>query len=726
MSLFGPYTVVNDPTTHDPLGYRIVTGTFDFTDDHVVPSKEKWYLAIKGSPNAHGSIKADPGTITGFTVTNGGTGYTSAPTVVFTGGGGTGAAATATVSSAGAVTGITLTSAGSGYTTAPTISYSGGGGTGLAATLGFTLGKAHVDATAALAFPGVHGVYWYEQFSGTYGYASSWTNMGVAIAGVVADDFEIARYACSLINITYNTPLPVVFDADQAILASSPLSGRQSTSNITTSTGAARPTSSTYPTGTYSDTTAFANADVILGSGVGTDTASPLYGFWSTTYQHNPVHPKTGLAYFIGDDCYGFAGSQNGTAGRAAISTALGGYPLAKTHSQIHGCGGGMGDGYNETYMAIAARHSKALNGHAVVYKLSRQGHNHIGTRQYDTRGSYKVGFKKDGTIVAFTGTQYGVTSAPSLYGLQKTFVIPNLNVTSISVYTNTPARGAWRCVGDPPGTFAYDTVIDKIATYLGMNPWDVRMKNLMPSTMPDQDTAVDTYGRPRYWSSQPKGVNQSLAAVYTDSAYATKWHTPGTKTLSDGRLHGICITGHQDSHGGVSGNGRYGHLRMGGQDNTGQCYVYVGSSRGSSGANAVALHISAEVLGLKYSDVAIGECANSDINLDTGSQGGSAWTGGAGGGFYNAAMAMRNKLFERACTLAPFQTIVPTGVTQAKATATVVNGVVTAITVTNGGSGYSGTPSVIIGRKVIAMNSERQISSFLRSKAREILPEAF
>jgi len=28
--------------------------------------------------------------------------------------------------------------------------------------------------------------------------------------------------------------------------------------------------------------------------------------------------------------------------------------------------------------------------------------------------------------------------------------------------------------------------------------------------------------------------------------------------------------------------------------------------------------------------------------------------------------------------------------------------------------------------RKVIAMNSERQISSFLRSRAREILPEAF
>ena len=693
MSLFGPYSVVSDATTHDPLGYKIVTGTFDFVDDHM--QGKKWYLAIKGSPNAHGSIKADPGTITGFTVTNGGTGYTSAPTVVFTGGGGTGAAATATVSSAGVVTGITLTAAGSGYTSAPTISYSGGGGTGLAATLAFTGGKAHVDATAARAFPGVKGVYWYEQFSGTYGYASSWTNYGVAVAGVVAEDWETARYACSLIKIEYNDPLPVVYDADVAISPSSPLSGRQTTGNVTSST-TTRPTTSTYPTGTYTDTAAFANAEVTYGSGVGDDKTSPLYLPWTTTFQHNPVHPKTGLAYFIGDDCYGYCSSQNGMAGRAPMATALGA-PLHKCHVQIHGCGGGMGDGYTEPHMAIAARHSKDLGGHAITYKLSRQGHNHIGTRQYDTRASYKIGAKKDGTIVAWTGIQYGVTSAPSLYGLQKTYTIPNMSVTSVGVYTNTPARGAWRCVGDPPGSFNFDGAIDRLATYLGLDPWAVRMKNFMPPDMPDQDTAVDSFGRPRYWSS--KGVNASVAVLYPDCGYASKWHQPGTKTLADGRMHGIAITMRQDSHGGVSGATRYGHLRRGGQDNTGKLFVYTGGSRGSSGACAICVHISAEVLGLLYSDCCLAEFANSDINLDTGSQGGSAWTGGAGSGFYNAALLMRKMLFERACTLAPFATITPANVTtKATATATLnANGGVAFITVTNGGAGYSGPPSVTL-----------------------------
>src|SRR5205823_5502627 len=47
----------------------------------------------------------DPGAITGFTVTNGGTGYSTPPTVIFSGGGGYGATGSATVVN-GAVTAV--------------------------------------------------------------------------------------------------------------------------------------------------------------------------------------------------------------------------------------------------------------------------------------------------------------------------------------------------------------------------------------------------------------------------------------------------------------------------------------------------------------------------------------------------------------------------------------------------------------------------------------------
>lgn len=66
-------------------------------------------------------------------VTNGGTGYTSAPSVSFSGGGGSGAAGTAVVAN-GKVIAVTMTAAGTGYTSTPTVGFSGGGGSGATAT----------------------------------------------------------------------------------------------------------------------------------------------------------------------------------------------------------------------------------------------------------------------------------------------------------------------------------------------------------------------------------------------------------------------------------------------------------------------------------------------------------------------------------------------------------------------------------------------------------------
>ncbi len=74
--------------------------------------------------------------LAGLSLTDGGTGYTVAPTVSIAGGGGTGATATASIA-AGAVTGFTLTNVGSGYTSAPTVSITGGNGTGATAVVVF-------------------------------------------------------------------------------------------------------------------------------------------------------------------------------------------------------------------------------------------------------------------------------------------------------------------------------------------------------------------------------------------------------------------------------------------------------------------------------------------------------------------------------------------------------------------------------------------------------------
>ena len=68
------------------------------------------------------------------TITAGGSGFTAAPTVTFSGGGAWRQATGIAQISAGAVTGIIITDPGRGYTSAPTITFSGGSGTGATAT----------------------------------------------------------------------------------------------------------------------------------------------------------------------------------------------------------------------------------------------------------------------------------------------------------------------------------------------------------------------------------------------------------------------------------------------------------------------------------------------------------------------------------------------------------------------------------------------------------------
>lgn len=142
------------------------------------------------------------GEITGFTVTAGGTGYTSAPTVVITPVETT-AARTATASAtitSGVVTAATVTDAGFGYKTAPTVTFSGGGGTGAAATASLgtvanPVGKvlsAIVTRLRAVAFVDGPGTSYADAVSYRNDYGSQ--RVMVLDPGVLVWDTENSQY----------------------------------------------------------------------------------------------------------------------------------------------------------------------------------------------------------------------------------------------------------------------------------------------------------------------------------------------------------------------------------------------------------------------------------------------------------------------------------------------------------------------------------------------------
>lgn len=76
------------------------------------------------------------GGVTGVGAIVAGTGYSNSFAVTFTGGGGTGAAGTATASG-GKITSVAITAQGTGYTSTPTPVFTAGGGSGGSGTAGF-------------------------------------------------------------------------------------------------------------------------------------------------------------------------------------------------------------------------------------------------------------------------------------------------------------------------------------------------------------------------------------------------------------------------------------------------------------------------------------------------------------------------------------------------------------------------------------------------------------
>jgi len=127
-----------DPLPH-VIGKRFAKFTFDVeikgsgtAGDPTIAGYAGLHALLQGCGKI--PVVAATQSVVSFTITNAGSGYTSAPTVAITSGGGTGATAVAVINSAGLVVAVIITNPGSGYTTDPTVGFSGGGGSAAAAT----------------------------------------------------------------------------------------------------------------------------------------------------------------------------------------------------------------------------------------------------------------------------------------------------------------------------------------------------------------------------------------------------------------------------------------------------------------------------------------------------------------------------------------------------------------------------------------------------------------
>jgi CO/xanthine dehydrogenase Mo-binding subunit len=113
-----------------------------------------------------------------------------------------------------------------------------------------------------------------------------------------------------------------------------------------------------------------------------------------------------------------------------------------------------------------------------------------------------------DGGAYAYTSTKVLGNATLMCTG---PYEIPNVKVDSFAVYTNHVPNGAFRGFGGPQGAFAAESQMNKLAEALGMDPVEIRMRNVLG------EGALLSVGTPL-----PKGV--SIGKVVEACAARAGW----------------------------------------------------------------------------------------------------------------------------------------------------------------------------------------------------------
>ncbi len=154
---------------------------------------------------------------------------------------------------------------------------------------------------------------------------------------------------------------------------------------------------------------------------------------------------------------------------------------------------------------------------------------------------SLRIGATRDGTLKVFegrylldTGAMTGFThSATAALTGASHYRFPHLYVDAYDVVTNKPVAMAYRAPSGPIGNYPTEVVMDELAEELGMDPIDLRLKNVaeegdpLPNglNMPVwglKKILLAAKGHPAWTDPLPEGHGRGFAAAYWGGATLT------------------------------------------------------------------------------------------------------------------------------------------------------------------------------------------------------------
>jgi len=208
--------------------------------------------------------------------------------------------------------------------------------------------------------------------------------------------------------------------------------------------------------------------------------------------------------------------AQSPFATRYLMALSLG-IPVNNIIIRVPFVGGGFGGKAGLGWEALGALLSKKAGYRPVKLVLSRREQFVSAAVREAFQAHVKAGFKKDGTITAYDAkfvmdaggyADYTVNvSRTAGYSGEGSYEIHNVHIESLAVYTNKVCTTAMRGFGYPESHWALEQIIDHGAKKLGLDPYKVRLKNILK---PGESTTA-TGEKLRLDAGDPKKVLETV-----------------------------------------------------------------------------------------------------------------------------------------------------------------------------------------------------------------------
>ncbi|HKC20276.1 MAG TPA: xanthine dehydrogenase family protein molybdopterin-binding subunit [Candidatus Dormibacteraeota bacterium] len=446
--------------------------------------------------------------------------------------------------------------------------------------------------------------------------------VGEAFAVVVAETEYQARDAADQVFAELD-PLPAVGDVEAATKPDAPRVHEDMTDN--------------YARKRH---TKFGDVDKAF---TGTGTVTARVHLSASRIGGAAMEPRSVTATPDGDGVKVWTSTQNVFGVREAVGGALG-LDEEKVRVVAEDVGGGFGaKGMPFAEEVLTAAAARRLN-RPVRWVATRSEDGATTAQAHGSTIDLEIAADKDGKLRGLRGRlqhdlgAYAGSGAGQpdiiLMHMLSAYVLPAMDVEAQIVYTNTSPTGFVRGGGRPLGNYGIERAMDRLAQTLGLEPAELRRRNLIQPDQIPYTTGFPAGRRGLVYDSgdYPKLLELALAKL------------GDVKDVTvDGRLVGMGVACCVEST--SFGRGEPARLRL---DKDGTAHLWIGSTPQGQGHQTIAAQVAAERLGWPIEKISVTAGDTSHVppaELTAGSRS-AVHVGNASA---KAGTSMRRTLLERA-----------------------------------------------------------------------------